>query len=89
MDQADLPDEQLCRQEIRSFVLETVMALSSRYRQALVMKYLEGRRVSEMAAILGESEKAVESLLTRSRLALREQLGKRFKEPAIPGGNWL
>ena len=89
MDQAELPDEHLCRQEVRSFVLDTVMALSSRYRQALVMKYLEGRRVSDMAAILGESEKAVESLLTRSRLALKEQLGKRFKEPAIPGGNWL
>ena len=89
MDQAELPDEQLCRQEIRSLVVDTVMALSSRYRQALVMKYLEGRRVSDMAAILGESEKAVESLLTRSRLALKEQLGKRFKEPAIPGGNWL
>ncbi len=89
LDQAELPDEHLCREEVRSFVLDTVMSLNRRYRQALVMKYLEGRKVSDMAAILGESEKAVESLLTRSRLAFKEQFGKRFKEPAIPGGNWL
>jgi RNA polymerase sigma factor (sigma-70 family) len=86
MDHADLPDEHLCRQEVRSLVLDTVMAVSSRHRQVLVMKYLEGRKVSEMAAVLGQSEKAVESLLTRSRLAFKAQLGKRFKEPAIPGG---
>ncbi len=89
IDVADLPDEHLCRQEVRWLVLDTVMALSSRYRQALLMKYIEGRRVSDMAAALGESEKAVESLLTRSRLAFKDLLGKRVKEPALPGGNWL
>ncbi len=89
IDHADLPDEQLCRQEVRSLVLDTVMAISSRYRQVLVMKYLEERKVSEMAALLGQSEKAVESLLTRSRIAFKEQLGKRLKEAAIPGGSVL
>ncbi len=89
IDQAELPDEQLCRQEVRALVLETVMALSCRYRQVLVMKYLEGRKVSEMAAVLGQSEKAVESLLTRSRLAFKEQLGKQSKAAAPCGGNWL
>ena len=89
MDHAELPDEHLCRQEVRSLVLETVMAVSSRSRQVLVMKYLEGRRVSEIAAALGQSEKAVESLLTRSRIAFREQLGKRLKQEAIAGGNSL
>lgn len=89
MDQADLPDEQLCRREVRSLVVDTVMALNNRYRQVLVMKYLEGRRVSDMAVLLGQSEKAVESLLTRSRLAFKEQLGRQFKNPALSGGDWL
>jgi RNA polymerase sigma-70 factor (ECF subfamily) len=88
-DHAELPDERLCRQEVRSLVLDTVMALSSRHRQVLVMKYLEGRRVSDMAALLGQSEKAVESLLTRSRLAFKEQLGRQLKDPASSGGDWL
>ena len=89
IDEADLPDEQLCRQELRSLVLDTVMELTSHYRQVLVMKYLENRKVADMAVSLGQSEKAVESMLTRSRLALKEQLCKRFREPAVRGGNRL
>ena len=89
IDEAELPDEQLCRQEIQFLILDTVMELSGPYRQVLMMKYLEDRRVAEMAVMLGQSEKAVESLLTRSRLALKEQLCKRFREPAVQGGNWL
>ena len=89
LDEAELPDEQLCRQEVRSLILDTVMGLSSHHRQVLVMKYLEDRKVAEMAVILGQSEKAVESMLTRSRLALKEQLCKRFTEPAVQQGMWL
>ncbi len=86
IDQAELPPERLSRLEVRSLILETVMELSARHRQALVMKYLEDRRVSEMAAGLGQSEKAVESLLTRARLAFKELLTRRIREPAMPGG---
>ena len=89
VDHAALPDEQLCRAEVRSLILDTVMGLSSHYREVLVMKYLEDRRVAEMAATLGQSEKAVESLLTRSRVAFKEHLRKRFREPACKGDNWL
>ncbi len=89
IDHAELPDEHLCRAEVRSLVLNTVMELSSHYRQVLVMKYLEDRRVAEMAVTLGQSEKAVESLLTRSRVAFKEHLRKRFREPACNGGNWV
>jgi RNA polymerase sigma-70 factor (ECF subfamily) len=89
IDQEELPDERLARHEVRSLILDTVMELSSNHRQALVMKYLEGRRVTEMAAILGQSEKAVESLLTRSRLAFKEHFARRSREPAFDGGNCL
>ena len=85
MDQAELPDAQLCRKEVRSAILDTVMALSSHHRQVLVMKYLEGRRVADMAAILGQSEKAVESLLTRSRVAFKEEILRRRREQE---GDW-
>ncbi len=72
IDQAELPSERLCRQEVQSLILETVMRLKERYRRALLMKYVENKPVSEMARTLGESEKAVESLLTRSRVAFKE-----------------
>ena len=40
---------------------------------ALRLKYLEQRSVTEMARLLGDSEKAVESLLTRARQAFGEK----------------
>ena len=89
MDHAELPDEQLCRAEVRSLILETVMGLSAHYRQVLLMKYVENRRVADMALVLGQSEKAVESLLTRSRQAFKELLTRRLRKPAALGGNWL
>ncbi len=89
IDQEELPDERLSRQEVKSLILDTVMGLSSNHRQVLVMKYLEGRRVADMATILGQSEKAVESLLTRSRQAFKEHFVRRSREPAFDGGNCL
>jgi len=72
VDQSVLPEERLAQKEVQALVLQTVMALNERYRQVLTMKYLEGRRVSDMAATLDQSEKATESLLTRARQAFRE-----------------
>jgi RNA polymerase sigma-70 factor, ECF subfamily len=87
IDQEALPDERLCHQEVRSFILDTIMQLSSHYRQVLVMKYLENRRVADIALALGQSEKAVESLLTRSRLAFKELLTRRSGKLAVAPGD--
>lgn len=46
--------------------------------RALVMKYVHGKSVREIAVGLGKSEKAVESLLSRGREAFR----RHFQEPA-------
>jgi DNA-directed RNA polymerase specialized sigma24 family protein len=46
VDKAELPDQRLCRAEVKSLILNAVMALTSRYQQALVMKYLEDRRAA-------------------------------------------
>ncbi len=86
MDAAEWPDERLCREEVRQAVLDTVMELNGRQRQVLVMKYLEHRPVADIARMWGQSEKAVESLLTRARQSLKEQLSRRFKEPVLNGG---
>jgi len=71
LDQALLPDEVLAQQEVRLLIHEVMAELHGRYRQVLVLKYIENRRVSEIAQLLGESDKAVESLLSRSRDAFR------------------
>jgi len=48
--------------------------LPPHYRTVLVGKYIEGFSVSELAEIMSRSPKSVESLLTRSRQALRSAL---------------
>ena len=55
--------------------IRTALAqLNFNQRSALVMRELEGRSYSEIAAILDLSVSAVETLLFRARRALREQL---------------
>ena len=54
-------------------VARALAELPERYELALRLKYLEQRSVTEMARLLGDSEKAVESLLTRARQAFRER----------------
>ena len=61
-----LPDREL----VRSALAHTPPA----QRIALVLRYLDGLTVSEIAAELDKSERAVESLLARGRATLRAQL---------------
>ena len=52
-------------------VAEALAGLPERYEAVLRAKYIDGHSVRESAAAWGESEKAVESLLTRARDAFR------------------
>lgn len=56
------PDEELA---------SALAALPAMQRAAVVLRYLDDLPVREMARLLGRSEKAVESLLSRGRDALR------------------
>lgn len=62
------------------WVALALAALPERYERVLRAKYLDGRSVAEIAAAWGESEKAVESLLTRARQAFREAYDGRPNE---------
>ncbi|MEA2409520.1 MAG: hypothetical protein QOC77_81, partial [Thermoleophilaceae bacterium] len=55
-------------------ITRALRSLPFNQRSAIVMRELEGRRQSEIAAALGLSESAVEALLFRARRAMREQL---------------
>lgn len=58
-----------------SAVLEAVMALPEKYREAVYLHYYEGYSVREMAEILHRSEAAVFAHLSRGRKKLRVELG--------------
>lgn len=77
LDDTVLPDELLARKEAQLLVHEALMELPSRHRKVLTLKYLENCRVAEIARLLGQSEKAVESLLSRSRNAFKAMFLKK------------
>ena len=64
-------DAVLQREETRELVNVTMSQLPPHYREALEAKYVNGHSVRDLAALWRQTEKAVESLLTRARKAFR------------------
>ncbi len=56
-------------------VLEAVLALPDKYKDAIYLHYYEGYSAAEIGRILGKKENTVYSLLSRGRGMLRERLG--------------
>lgn len=69
----DGPHQAAERRELARLVRVTLDHLPIRFGNALEWKYLEGLPVREVAARLGSSEKAAESVLTRARQAFRDE----------------
>ncbi|HEX6850564.1 MAG TPA: sigma-70 family RNA polymerase sigma factor [Candidatus Polarisedimenticolaceae bacterium] len=63
-----------------SLVRGALGAVDGRYRDALFLVYVEGRRVDEAAAILGIPEGTMKTRLMRGREALRRVLQRRHPE---------
>jgi RNA polymerase sigma-70 factor (ECF subfamily) len=72
--------------EVQAVQVSLVMrSLPGDYAEALENKYLDGMTVRAMAERRGQSEKAVESTLTRARGAFREQW-RRIHGGGLPQG---
>jgi RNA polymerase sigma-70 factor (ECF subfamily) len=65
------PSARLEAEEMREHVLEILDALPDRQRVVLEWKYLDALRVREIAERLGDTEKAVETVLYRARREFR------------------
>jgi RNA polymerase sigma-70 factor (ECF subfamily) len=74
MDREEISDAVLRDEETVAAVRRALEALPADQADALILRYYEGRSVRDIAASLGDSEKAVESRLHRAREALRELL---------------
>jgi RNA polymerase sigma-70 factor, ECF subfamily len=62
------------RAETRQLVQTVLDRLPSRYGDVLEWKYIEGRTVEEIGALLGIGQTAAQSMLARARVAFREAL---------------
>ena len=60
---------------VNACVLDAVMALPDKYREAVYLYYYEGYSAREIGALLGRSEAAVNAHLSRGRNRLRTMLG--------------
>lgn len=66
------PDTALYQAEIRRLIVVTLDHLPGLYADALEAKYVQELSVNEIAARIGKSAKATESILTRARVAFRD-----------------
>ena len=76
IDKQPLPDELLAGKDLQMAIQDTLLQMNTRQRTVLIAKYLDGLKVVEIAAKLNVSEKAVESILSRSRESFRKLLLK-------------
>jgi RNA polymerase sigma-70 factor (ECF subfamily) len=72
----DEPDTGVWRQQVHRVVEATLDALPGHYGEVLEWKYLDGQSVEEIAQRLELGPKAVESLLTRARVAFRTAISE-------------
>jgi RNA polymerase sigma-70 factor (ECF subfamily) len=72
----DSTEVQRTERERAHAVATTLAALPGRHEDVLRAKYLDGASVQQIARSSGQTQKAVESLLTRARQSFREQYGK-------------
>jgi RNA polymerase sigma-70 factor (ECF subfamily) len=89
IDAVALPEEIVAKGEIQLLIHETIAELYSRYRKVLILKYVENRKVAEIASMLGQSEKAIESLLSRSRQAFKKVFLQKARRAKIEEGGFL
>jgi len=78
------PDEALRRGEIARLVHVALDRLPARYADALEWKYVDGASVKEIAARLGLTAKAAESLLVRARVTFREAFSTLTRPRLVP-----
>ncbi len=71
LDSAELPDALLEREETREIVGATMASLPPAYQSVLLDKYVRALPVAEIARLSAQTPKAIESALTRARLAFK------------------
>lgn len=70
---------------IEEFEFKEMLGMADeKYREVLVLYYVEGFKISEISALLGINGNTVKTRLTRAR----EQVKAFYSEPALKKGGW-
>lgn len=71
-DKALTPERDVLKNELKEEIKKTLSDLKKGYKNLLRLKYIEGRKVNEIAKATNLTVKAVESRLTRAKKQFRE-----------------
>lgn len=77
-DPAHDPVLELERRELEGTLRDAIRSLPPSYREAVILRDLEGLSARDAAKVLGVNERALKSRLHRARLSLRDALAPRF-----------
>ncbi len=72
--QAPASDHRTAQEESQAVVRRAVAALPTKYREAIVLRYLEEMTIDEMVEVTGVKRNALEARLSRARKLLEESL---------------
>jgi RNA polymerase sigma-70 factor (ECF subfamily) len=76
-DDVDLPQE-LARKELSAKVRESIYELPEKYREVLVLRYLEDKSYNEISDILRKSMGAISVLMNRAKKRLKKNLSPKL-----------
>jgi RNA polymerase sigma-70 factor, ECF subfamily len=75
------PEQLYGKREVHRIVEDAIQSLPEIYREAFVLRDVEGLSAEEAAEALGITVPALKSRLLRARLMMREALAKKFEQP--------
>jgi len=75
----DDPEKTYSKQQMRDIVEQAIQSLPTQYREAFVLRDVQGLTTEEAAEALGLSRPALKSRLLRARLMMREALAVHFQ----------
>jgi RNA polymerase sigma-70 factor (ECF subfamily) len=78
-----LPEKELASSEARAYLDRAIDTLSPSLRAVFVLRDVEGLSTLETAEVLGLSEMAVKTRLSRARMRLRELLSEYYGEKMV------
>lgn len=80
-----LPEREMMSTEARQHIDQAIDGLSSSLKVVFLLREMEGLSTQETAEVLGLSETAVKTRLSRARLQMREQLSQYYGERMAKG----
>lgn len=76
---ADNPEEQVLKQESQTLVAETLAGLPAKYREVLILRFMEEKSYEEMSGVLRKPMNTIATLVARGKRRFADRLQQKLK----------